>query len=333
MRPIGDKPIDQPRAEKHDAADRAEESPAAASDAPLGFDPDWWRDNLPQLAVGAAVVLATFLWTYWPTLVELVRAWDREPDYSHGFFVAPLAIYFLWARRDLFPGLPGGPCWLGLGLIGLSILTRIAAGWLYIDALDGWSIMVWFAGVAWLIGGRRVLWWALPSIGFLWFMVPLPFRAERIASYPLQTVATKVSCWVLQCLGQPALASGHTILLGEHRLQVEEACSGLRIFVGIVALAFAYVILVRRPWWEKGLLLASVLPIALIANATRIVVTGLLYQWAPKGAAVTFSHDVAGWVMIPYAAALFGLTLWYLGKLMREVEQIDVRAVARRGSA
>ena len=101
------------------------------------------------------------------------------------------------------------------------------------------------------------MWWSLPSIAFLWFMVPLPFRVERWLSLPLQGAATKLSCWILQALGQPALAEGHVILLGDNRLEVEQACSGLRIFVGIVALAFAYAILMRRQWWEKALLLLS----------------------------------------------------------------------------
>ena len=155
---------------------------------------------------------------------------------------------------------------------------RLAGAWYYFEFMDGWSIMLWSAGVIWLFLGRAVLWWSLPSVAFLFFMVCLPFRLELALSLPLQTIATRLSCWVLQMLGQPALAEGHTIYLGEHTLEVEQACSGMRIFVGIAALAYAYVVIVRRTWWEKSLLLASVVPIALIANATRVVTTGLLYQ-------------------------------------------------------
>ena len=76
-------------------------------------------------------------------------------------------------------------------------------------------------------------------------------------------------------IGEPALAVGNTIVVGDHQLEVERACSGLRIFVGIAALAYAYVVLVRRCWWEKCLLLIAVVPIALISNAARIVVDGV----------------------------------------------------------
>ncbi len=283
-----------------------------------------------SLVVGTVVLGTFFLWAYWPTLLALIGKWENEPDYSHGYFVAPLALYFLWARRDRFPGAPRGLAWPGLVLIGLSIAIRVWAGFYYLEAIDAWSIPLWVAGVVWLFGGWKIFWWSLPSIAFLWFMLPLPWRIERWLSLPLQRIATHISSWSLQALGQPAIAEANTILLGEYRLNIAEACSGLRIFMGIVALAFAYVILARRTWWENAILLVAVVPVALIANATRIVCTGLLYQYVSGEAAHKFTHDVAGWVMIPYAALLFAIALWYLGKLVHEVELVDVSAVVRR---
>jgi exosortase len=290
----------------------------------------WWKDRPAFLAVSGVALAAIFAWAYWPTLVRLVRAWDQQPDYSHGFFVVPLGVYFLWARRDRFPGVTSGWAWGGLILIGLSIAVRMVAARLYVDAFDGWSISLWVAGVIWLMAGWRAAVWSLPSVAFLWFMVPLPWGAERWLSEPLQRVATKISCWALVSLGQPAFAEGNTIVIRDFHLGVEEACSGLRIFVGIVALAFAYLIIVRREWWEKVLLLVSIVPIALVANSARIVVTALLNQYVSGEAAQKFTHDVAGWVMIPFAAGLFALVLWYLGKLMREVELVDVGEIVRR---
>jgi exosortase len=153
---------------------------------------------------------------------------------------------------------------------------------------------------------------------------------EGMLSLPLQKVATKISCWGLQLLGQPAIAEGNTILLGDQHLEVAQACSGLRLFVSILALAFAYLMLVRRTWWEKLLLLASVIPIAIIANSTRIIVTGLLYQFVSSETAKHFSHDFAGWAMIPLAALFFWLVLWYLGKLFHEQLQMDIGSLVRR---
>jgi len=283
-----------------------------------------------KLLVGGGLLLAAFVWAYWSTFVELIHAWENEPDYSHGYLIIPIALYFLWARRESFPGWSSGVVWAGAVLIGLSIGMRYLGALWFLGPVDGWSIIPWVAGVVWILCGTRVLGWAMPSICFLILMVPMPYRAESLLSVPLQSVATKISTWSLQLLGQPAFAEGNVILLGDHRMQVEEACSGLRIFMGIIALAFAYVVVTRRTWWEKLFLVAAVLPIALVANATRIVVTGLLYQCVSGEAAKTFSHDLAGWVMIPFAAALFALCLGYLSLLFQEEEQADAASLARR---
>jgi len=279
--------------------------------------------------VAATALLAVFAWAYGPTLIALVGDWNREPDYSHGYLVVPLAAFFLWVRRDRFPGITARPAWAGLSLIAASGVMRLVAARFYIEAIDAWSIIPWVAGSVWLLCGWRTLAWAGPAIGFLWFMVPLPFRAEHMLSYPLQGVATNLSCVILQGLGQPALAEGHTILLGEHQLEVASACSGLRVLMSTVALAFACMIVMRRTWWENVLLLASTIPIALAANSLRIVLTALLARHVSGEAAGQFAHDFAGWVMIPLAAVLFGTILWYLDRLFHSVEPVDIRSVMR----
>jgi exosortase len=281
---------------------------------------------------GVAVLVPAFLWSYWPTLEAMVASWNREPDYSHGFLVPPLALLILWVRRDLFPRDAARFAWSGLFLIAISQAMHCAGGLLYLGALSSWSVPVWIGGVVWLLVGWRVYRWFLPSVAFLFFMVPLPYGVEHMASRPLQLVATRISATVLQLFGQPALAEGNTILMDAYRLEVEQACSGLRLFMGVIALAYFYVAVTRRTWWEKLVLIASVLPVALIANSARIVGTGLLYQWISEEAGKKFTHDVAGWVMVPFAALLFALVLWYLGKVTYEVETADVRAVIGRES-
>lgn len=280
--------------------------------------------------VAGTLVLVAGIYAYWPTLKDIVLAWEREPDYSHGYLVIPAALFFLWTRRGSCPTI-GAPGWAtGLSLVSLSLLVRLFAAYYYFESIDGWSMLVWLAGVVALLFGNAILLWSLPSIAFLFFMIPLPFRLEGMLSLPLQRIATKASCWTLQLLGQPAIAEGNTILIGDHRLEVEQACSGLRLFVSISALAFAYLLLVQRTWWEKALLVVSVVPIAIVANSMRIVATGMLYEYASSDAAKKFSHDFAGWAMIPLAAALFGLVLWYLSKLFREQEQLALGDMIRR---
>lgn len=286
-----------------------------------------------QWAIRGAVLGAVFVWAYWPTFVTLVKTWQRVPDYSHGFFVPVMAILILWIRRGQFPGLASTGRWPGLVLIALSVTLRAVSATLYIDSIEGWSLVLWVGGAVWLLGGWRVFRWALPAVAFLLFMVPLPFSLEHTLSLRLQGMVTEMSAWVLQTLGQPALTEGNTILVGNVQLEVEQACSGLRIFLGVIALAYLYFVLVPRAWWERVVLLLSIVPIALISNSTRIVATGLLNLYVSGEAAHKFTHDIAGLVMIPFAAGLFALVLWYLGALVREVERMDVKTMVRRERA
>ena len=147
---------------------------------------------------------------------------------------------------------------------------------------------------------------------------------------PLQRIATKLSTLTLQVLGQPAFAEGNVILLGEERLEVAQACSGLRLFMSVLALTYAYIAVIRRPWWEKGLLALSAIPIAIISNVARIVATGLLYEITTSAWIRHLAHDSAGWGMILFAGGLFWLVLAYLRLLLVEEEAASMAAVVRQ---
>ena len=305
-------------ADAHSASAGANSHDSESSHAhPASAPPAAW------LWGSSLLVLAATLWAYWPTLVAMVDQWERQPDYSHGYLVVPLAIFFLWSRRAKLPGADIQPSLWGVALLLLTTVLRVVAGMYYLLPLDGWTLPLTVAGLVCLLYGKKFLWWALPSIVFLWFMVPIPYSAERWLSVPLQSIATKLSTASLVVLGQPAIAEGNVLLLGEHTLFVEEACSGMRIFFGIFALAFAFVLFSRWSWWQKTLVLLAAMPVAIVANVTRIIATGLLYQFVSSNAGQKFSHDIAGFVMIPFAAAIFWLLLLYLDKLFPQVEDIQ----------
>ncbi len=282
------------------------------------------RGPIPLLAVACGgALLVAMVWSYWPTLTTVVAAWNSQPDYSHGYIVAPLAIAFLWFRRGDLPRHNLRPSAAGLVMLLVVCALRAFAGRYFLQPLDAWTIPLWLMGAVWLLFGAQFLRWCLPSIVFLWFMFPIPYSAEGMLSVPLRSVATKLSTASLVLLGQPALSEGNTIWLGDHQIMVEEACSGMRIFVGIFALAFAFVLFSRWAWWQKAMALLAVLPIAIIANVARIVTTGLLFEFASGEAAMKFSHDLSGIVMIPFAAAIFWLFLTYLDRLFPEVELVS----------
>ena len=157
------------------------------------------------------------------------------------------------------------------------------------------------------MGGWGLFKWALPAVIYLFFMIPLPSRFNDLLASPLQTLATIGSVSVLQAIGQPVLAEGNVIWIGSQRLEVAEACRGLSMLLAFISLITAMVIFVKRPIWERIVLLASTIPIALLSNIIRIAVTAVLYRYFDRP--VKSIHDWAGLAMMVLALGFVGIEL------------------------
>jgi exosortase len=269
-----------------------------------------------MLLVCAAVV-GCFTWAYWTPLAEMAQRWARDPQYSHGYLVPAFALVLLWLRRDKLGDAPFRPSlWFGGGLLAASLLLRLGATFFFYTWFDQISLIPALLGVVLLAGGWRALSWAGPSVLFLAFMIPLPYRLEVALPGPLQTLATVSTTFVLQTLGFPAVADGNVVLIGEMPLNIAEACSGLRMLVIFFAMSTGLALVIRRPLWEKLVLVASSVPIALAVNIIRITATGILHETAGGEVAHAVFHDLAGWLMMPLALGLLWLELKLMTNLL-----------------
>jgi exosortase len=261
------------------------------------------------------LALACMLWAFWSTLGELAFIWRTNDDYSHGFLVPVFALLLLWSRRERLDRAAARPSLFGLVLLGAGLALRLGGVYFHYLWLDPLSLIPCVAGVCWLLGGRAAWRWAWPAVLFLTFMIPLPYRAACALADPLQGVATNASTFLMQTFGLPALAEGHVIRLNDRQINIVEACSGLRMLMVFVALSTAIALLARRPLLDRLLLLASAIPIALVANILRVTATGVLHELTDSETANAFFHDFAGWLMPPLALAMLGLELKILSRL------------------
>lgn len=296
----------------------------------------------PGLVAGV-VVTAALAVAYAPNLAELALQWANEPNYSHGFLVAPIALAILWQRRDeldparLRPRLLG---WVALAVILVvrALLFERNERW-----LEGATLIPALASLALAFGGWHLLRWAAPAIAFLVFMLPLPPSINLTLAGPLQRLATIGSTTLLQASGLPVLAQGNIIFVGGEKLEVAQACNGLSMLMSFVTLITAMVILMarERPFWERLVLLLSMVPIALVANILRIAATaGLYHAFGPKAAmpwpltgsfptVEQFVHDTAGWAMMPIALVMVLIELKILSWLIVEDEEATAAAAVR----
>ncbi len=272
----------------------------------------------PPVAAALAVLSLAVLWAYWPALGLCAHDWAHNPQYSHGYLVPAFALLLLWLRRDQAQFSAFRPCWWGLAIMAGAVALRLFGtyfGYAYCDPI---SLLPCLAGVCVLLGGWKCLRWTWPAIAFLFFMVPLPHTVSTNLGTELQAVATTSSTFLLQVLGLPAVAEGNVILVNEVELEVAQACSGLRMLMIFFALSTAVALLSKKPLWERVLVCASALPIALMVNILRITVTGVLHDTVGKEIADAVFHDLAGWLMMPLALGFLALELKLLRHLLIE---------------
>ncbi len=249
----------------------------------------------------------------------MAERWWSDPQYSHGFLVPGFAAVLLWVRRPLRPrGAEARPNWWGLAMVLAGVALRLAGVHYYFPWLDGFSLLPVLAGLFLVVGGWPALRWAWPAVAFLLFMLPLPYRVETALSQPLRHLATAASTFVLQTVGFPALSEGNVILVGNSRIGVEEACSGLSMLITFFALTTAVAVVVRRPWIDRVLIVASAVPIALAANVARITATGAAHEFLGTEAGNAVFHKYAGWMMMVLALGLLWLEIRCLDLLLVE---------------
>ena len=290
------------------------------------IDPVFERQRLFVLL---ATMIPLGLFAYWPAFRQMSREWYYNLDYGHGFFVIPLIALFLYLRLETYPGTQRRLTWIGLVLVFFSCGMRYFAAAQYFDAIEQWSILFWTLGIVWMFYGTRVFYWACPSLLFMVFMFPLPYRFEVFLRNRLQEFAAKFASQLLVLLGEPAVPIRNTIRLSTIELDVAAACSGIRFLVSIMAIAFATILLMRRPWWQNLCIFLLAPPLALFVNAVRIVMAGILLvhfsdtvAWfAPAGKDLgVVADEIAGIVMIFAAFGMFFAFIWFLGKVFRRIE-------------
>ena len=255
--------------------------------------------------LAVAPIAVALAWLYADVVPALVRQWAADPDYSHGFFVLPLAAFFAGERRGALAKAPVRPRVEGLALLACSLCLYVAGRYGSELFLTRMSIIGVLAGLVVFMAGwahLRIL--AFP-IAFLVFMVPLPAIVFNHIAFPLQMLASRLGEVVISASGVPVLREGNVLLLPGRTLEVAEACSGIRSLLSLVMLAIVLGYFTEKRTWARAAIALAAVPIAVVANAIRVAGTGLTSYWVSPAAAEGFFHSFSGWLI--FVVALAGL--------------------------
>ncbi len=237
------------------------------------------------LALGAA---------YATIVPGMISDWYNDENYSHGFLVPVISAYFLsqnWSELKKTPLRPsnigllvivGSLLLLMLGFIGTEYFTMRA------------SLVFLLAGIVLYWFGWGVLRLSALPIAFLIFMVPLPYIVYDSIAFPLKLLVTQASVAVLKMLSVPVVSEGNIIMFPQTVLEVADACSGLRSLMSLVTLAVAVAFMMHKSVLNRTILILSAVPVAILTNMFRVIVTGFLASHYGAAAAEGFFHEFAG---------------------------------------
>jgi exosortase len=259
-----------------------------------------------ELVVAAALAAGVIL-LYSNVLVSLVRQWASDDNYSHGFFVLPLAMFFAWERRTSWWSATRRPGAGGLILIAASLLVLLAGRLGAELFLTRVSLIGVVAGIVWFVWGREHLRILVFPIAFLLLMIPLPAILFNKIAFPLQLLASRVGETAISAAGIPVLREGNVLQLPTRDLEVAEACSGIRSLVSLLMLGIVLGYFTERRIVARVVIALAAVPIAIAANAARVAGTGLASELVSPAAAEGFFHTFSGWLM--FVVAFGGLML------------------------
>lgn len=280
-------------------------------------------ETVVRLIPPVALLLAVTAWAYWPTMVDLFKEWQHDDDYSAGQLVPLVAVFFVWVARKRLADLTLRPCWAGgLALLLLAQAARAYGVLFLFESADRYSLVVTIAALVLLVGGTKVFWRVKWILLFLFLMVPLPGRIHNLINGPLQSFASTASVFVLEAFGVRVSQQGNVVTLdGRIPMAVAEACSGLRMLTAFIIVAAFIAYMVKRPTWQKTVLVLSSIPVAVLCNVLRLVATAVLFLHASTETAEKFFHDFAGLVMMPAAVMLMFGQLWLLAAITQTEEK------------
>jgi exosortase D (VPLPA-CTERM-specific) len=273
-----------------------------------------WRETLwiwGALIVAAALLAATF----GDGLLRLLQAWGGQEEYSYGYLIPFITLFLIWQKKDALERMPFPGSWAGVILCALGAVLFIAGELSAVYAIVQYAFLVVLAGVALaLLGwcGFRVV---LVPLLILTFMIPLPGFVYGSLSNQLQLVSSRIGVWVIQLFGISVYLEGNVIDLGTFKLQVVEACSGLRYLFPLMTFGFILAYFFHAAWWKRALVFLSTIPITLLMNSFRIGAIGVMVEYWGQSMAEGFLHDFEGWAIFMACTAILLGEIWLLARI------------------
>ena len=304
----------------------------------LSEQESWWGRVSVHTWIKILIVSAAFYAVFHGQIASIVNRWISDSSWSHGFIIPLFSLYFINQKKKEILSTQFKPSYVGLIAVMFCCIAYPMFVFVYrFGYFMSLMIIPTIGSIVLCLGGWKLIKYTWLPIGYIFFALPLPAQFYNDLTIPLRTHDAEITAALLNMVkGMEAHASGVIIDIVyngvrlEPGLNVAEACSGMRLLMAFLALGVAMAYLHYRPVWQRLILLASTVPIAMLCNVIRVVITAFIYVlWDPIYAQGIY-HDALGLLMLPLAFGLYGLLAWFMSNLVVEDTVQQEQVVIRR---
>ena len=258
------------------------------------------------------ILTALLLYIYWVPLVYMESWWNAKEEYSHGYLIPFVTLYFIWQKKADILKVDFNGSWLGLLLLIFGLFIGFAGIASSVYTVQQYGFLISLYGLIYAFVGWKAFRIMLVPLLILIFMIPLPNFIYFNLSQKLQLISSAIGVAVIRLFDISVYLEGNVIDLGVYKLQVVEACSGLRYLFPLMSFGFICAYLFSAPFWQRALIFLTTIPITVLMNSFRIGMIGVLVDNFGIEQAEGFLHDFEGWIIFMACVGILFLEMWLL---------------------
>lgn len=276
-----------------------------------------WRLTIPTwtLVIGAAALLG---FIYFAAFNELVRIWGIREEYSYGYLIPFITLFLAWQKKDELERIPFAGSWKGIPIVLLGLVVYVLGELSTLYLVIQYSFLIVLAGLVLAFTGSAGFKVSRIPLIFLVFMIPMPSFFLQELSAQLQLVSSEIGVAFIRLFGISVFIEGNVIDLGTFKMQVVDACSGLRYLFPLMTLAFIAAYFFKVQFWKRAVVFLSSIPITILMNSFRIGIIGVMSEYWGRSMAEGFLHDFEGWAVFMVCTAVLIAEMWLFARFSKD---------------
>jgi exosortase D (VPLPA-CTERM-specific) len=245
----------------------------------------------------------------------LADIWWGSEEYSHGLMIPFIAGFLIWQMHKELAAFDYRGSWRGMALLATGIGVYVVGELASLQVFLEYAVLVMLMGGLWAIVGDTLFRRIWIPVFFMFFAIPLPEFLYQGLSGKLQLLSSWLGVSFIRACDISVFLEGNVIDLGAMKLQVAEACNGLRYLFPLTSVAFICAYFYQAPLWKRAIVFLSSIPLTILMNSFRIGAIGVMVEYWGKSMAEGFLHDFEGWIVFMGCTAILLGIMWLLARI------------------